>query len=265
MFKNIILYPSGKGQLKKGLEKTPDILKLLISKEKQIYNSIITNNLFDDLFNLYSINSRINDTKINIGGDHSMSISTVQDSLNKNPETKVIWIDAHPDINTKLSSKTKNYHGMPLSILTGLDKNSPLIFQKHVLPFNNLLYIGIRDIDPFEKSIINTYSIQKITVDDLNYKEDMEDIKLKLNQFIGNSPVHLSFDVDCLDPYILPCTGTKVKKGLGLFYTRFVLDIILKHKVTSIDLTELNLSLGNIYDREKSLKNILFLFKDIIF
>jgi hypothetical protein len=51
MFKNIILYPSGKGQLKKGLEKTPDILKLLISKEKQIYNSIITNNLFDDLFN----------------------------------------------------------------------------------------------------------------------------------------------------------------------------------------------------------------------
>ena len=168
MFKNIIFFAGGKGQLKKGLEYTPDILKLLIPKNKEIHNSIITTNIYEDLSNLYDLNNKINDKKINIGGDHSMSISTVQDSLFRNPNVKLIWIDAHPDINTRISSTTKNYHGMPLSILTGIDRYSPLVFQKNILPFNNLLYIGIRDIEPFEKHIIDKYTIQNIKQHYLN-------------------------------------------------------------------------------------------------
>ena len=94
--------------------------------------------------------------KINIGGDHSMAIATVADSLNRVPpgKLKVIWFDAHPDINTYKSSISKNYHGMPLGYLTGLCKSHYFPFITNYLNFENLLYIGIRDIDEYEKKII---------------------------------------------------------------------------------------------------------------
>ena len=76
-----------------------------------------------------------------------MAISTVDSSLNKYKDLKVIWIDAHPDINSFKSSKTKNFHGMPLSFLTGMDYNPKFNFIKNILPIKNILYIGIRKIN----------------------------------------------------------------------------------------------------------------------
>ena len=73
-----------------------------------------------------------------------MSIATVADTLNRNPNAKVIWIDAHADINTPDSSISKNLHGMPLAFLTGLTSPKELLnytFIKNQLRFNNLLYI----------------------------------------------------------------------------------------------------------------------------
>ena len=70
---------------------------------------------------LYQTNKSISGKRINIGGDHSMAIASVADSLQKYNDLKVIWIDAHPDINTRKSSSTQNYHGMPLAFLSGLD------------------------------------------------------------------------------------------------------------------------------------------------
>ena len=71
-----------------------------------------------------------------IGGDHSMSIASVAYTLNRDPNAKVLWIDAHADINTYNSSTTKNLHGMPLSFITGLDYIGQLDNYKKNLPLS---------------------------------------------------------------------------------------------------------------------------------
>lgn len=264
MFKNFILYSSKSGQIKRGVEKTPNILRFLLPKidNFNILDTSINNNLHLDLYTLYNNNNSVKYPKVNIGGDHSMSIATIQDSLLKYPDIKVIWIDAHPDINTSKSSKTNNYHGMPLALLTGLENDPSLSFQQNLLPFKNILYIGIRDIDPFEKYVIERYNINYISINDFI---NIEKVVSKIKEFVNNSPIHVSFDVDSIDPKFIPCTGTPVENGLGLFQCRVIFETIFKEKVINVDLTELNLSLGTLYDKEKSIQNLTYLFKNIIF
>ncbi len=173
-----------------------------------------------------------------------MSIATVAYSLNKVYDLKVLWFDAHADINTTYSSNTNNFHGMPLGFLTGLDYNKNISFIKNYLKFSNLLYIGIRELDDFELNIIDSCNIKYITCKEVN--ENPEIALLKINQFIGNDSFHLSFDVDCMDPSIISSTGTPVDNGLKLPQTKFIVDKLMeKNTLINMDLTELNLDIGN--------------------
>ena len=119
MFKNIVLFSHKNGQMKSGVEKTPFILRTYIRNNSKVLTTKIEDNLYNNLNNLYYDNSKLKQPILTIGGDHSMSIATVADSLQKyNQDLKVIWVDAHCDLNTYDSSPSKNYHGMPLSILS---------------------------------------------------------------------------------------------------------------------------------------------------
>ena len=149
-------------------------------------------------------------------------------------------------------------HGTPLSFLTGLDYDNDFKFISNKLKFDNLLYVGLRELDHFEEEVIKTYNINTISCEDIN--TNTESSIEKINDFIGNSPTHVSFDVDCLDPSIINCTGTKVKDGMLLEPTKQVLDNILDTNVVSIDITELNLTLGTRHDKETSLNNTIYLF-----
>ncbi len=264
MFKNVIMFPSRLGQLKYGVEKTPHFLKPLIRKDIYIRNSFVKeDNLSYNLYNLFLENSYICGRKVNIGGDHSMSIATVAESLRVCHNLKVIWVDAHCDINTYEASETKNYHGMPLSFLTGLDDDKLFSFTKNKLDTSNLLYIGIRDIDPFERMILNEYKIKYISSKDINTKTE-ECIKL-VNEFVKNDKVHLSFDVDGLDPEVMPSTGTSSPGGIQLEPCKKLLDNMLNRNLISVDITELNLDIGTVEDKSKSLVNLTYLFKNYIF
>jgi arginase len=265
MFRNIIYFAHFLGQSKLGVEKTPDLLYNYIHTDK--YNFFVktnNNNFIYNINNLYTKNKNIYESKINIGGDHSMAIATVSDSLNKYPDTKVLWFDAHPDINTYDESESKNFHGMPLAYLTGLDNNVNFPFIKNKLKFKNLLYIGIRDIDPFEKKIIEDNNIKYINCNDFNnnFNECFEIIK----DFIDNSNIHISFDVDSLDPSYMHSTGTRSDDGLNLVFVKKCLDELYNmHEnnqifINNIDITELNLNIGTYNQQYKSLHNILYLF-----
>lgn len=252
---NYILYSGMRGQLKKGVENAPEIIRPYL-KSKKIYRSAQGNSLYKDLYNLYKINSKIRGQRINIGGDHSMSIASVAYSLNKVHNLKLIWFDAHADINTTYSSYTNNYHGMPLGFLTGLDNISYFPFIRNTLKFKNILYVGIRDLDDFELEIIDRCNISFITKKEVN--TDPHIAALKIKQFIGDDSFHLSFDVDCMDPSIISSTGTPVKNGLLLEPTKIILDkLMTKKTMINMDITELNFKVGN---KEKSLENTLKLF-----
>jgi arginase len=244
MLKNIILFPHKLGQLKNGVEKTPKLLNCLLKNKNNnfYYVKCGSTNMYSNLLNLYNMNDKINEPKINIGGDHSMSIATVANSLNKNKDLKVIWFDAHADINTRQSSLTNNYHGMGLSFLTGLDKDKKFNYIDKLLPFKNLLYIGVRDVDKFEQNIINEHNLNIITVN--NIRNDLDKSIKQINNFIGNNKIHISFDVDVMDPSVVYSTGTPVDNGLLLDETIEIFNKLNDKNLVNMDLTELNLNIG---------------------
>ena len=261
MFKNVILFPHKFGQLKKGVDKAPLLLKKYI--KPNIINTPVVDNLETNLKNLYLENQKIEGNRINIGGDHSMSIATVADSLSKYNKLKVVWMDAHADINTYEKSLSKNVHGMPLAVLTNLEKNKNWKFNESILKFSDILYIGIRDLDPFEEEIINKHNIKFLTVDDIHY--DYQRSNMMIKDFIKDDPIHLSFDVDVLDRKIMPSTGTIVDDGLELKPCKQLLNNLLNNNLVSVDIVEFNPEIGDSKDVDKSLKTVLNLFDNYIF
>lgn len=244
------------GQLKHGVDLSPillkDFMKLQNTTSVKCNYSLETN-----LHRLYKKNVRTFGKRINIGGDHSMSLATVAYTLNKYPDSKVVWFDAHPDINTSFSSKTQNIHGMPLGFLTGLDYYEGFSFIENLLPFQNLLYVGLRDIDRYEQNILNTCNIEQITSEEVN--KNPAKVINTIKDFIDDNTFHLSFDVDCMDPSIMSSTGTPVENGILLKPMKKVLRNIMNNdKMVNMDITELNLELG---DNHSSLNNFLHLFK----
>ena len=267
MFNRIILFSNRLGQRKIGVEKTPNRVKQFLDNNNNFYEikcrkkpTLI--NLSKNLQKLYTVNSNIHYPKVNIGGDHSMAIATIADSLNKYPDLKVLWFDAHADINTISSSCTKNYHGMPLSFLTGLDYYKKFNFINNKLLFNRLLYVGIRDIDNYEKKVIESHKIKYISVNEI--RTDIIRSTYKVLDFMGDNPVHVSFDVDVMDPIIIASTGTRVKNGLYFDETKYILDMIKDKNIVNMDITELNLDIGNNNQKFKSLTNTLNLFENYI-
>jgi arginase len=91
---------------------------------------------------------KTNTKTLNIGGDHTMGLGTISAFLEcfQDKEKMIIWIDAHADVNTRKASESGHYHGMPVAFLLGLDKD-----EKFPKP-EQLIYVGLRDVDPFEKN-----------------------------------------------------------------------------------------------------------------
>ncbi len=265
MFKNLLLYPCGIGQLKWGLNMSPIYLNQMLCKQSHIISRVNTlehNTIQDNLKNLYKSVIAIKDPVLTIGGDHSQSIATVQGSLLKDPTTKVVWIDAHADINTYNSSLTKNIHGIPLSVLTGLEETLDFTYNNRLLDFSNLFYVGIRDLDEYEENILQEKNISHVTSKDIhiNFSESMD----KISNFISDSPLHVSLDVDVLDPHFMYCTGTKVENGLTIKQLDAILKLLKYNNIVGMDLTELNLYIGNKKQKNESLKNFSYLLKDYV-
>jgi len=246
MLKNIITFPHHLGQGLKGVDKgaIQYCNHLQDTNPYKIFNTVNVDcgkNLFQNMQNLYNANRQISNQefRLNIGGDHSMALGTVAYSLNQIPQSKVVWMDAHADINTYDASESKNYHGMPLAFLTGLDKSKDFPFIKRTLPFDRLFYVGLRSIDPFEEEILDKYNIKYFLSEQVNSDPDF--CNAKLNEFLDNSPFHFSFDVDCFDPEIVPHTGTTVNCGIERTQGISVIHNLLKKKTLfNMDLTEIN-------------------------
>ena len=260
--RNIILCSSFAGQLKKGVKNFPSFAKSIINPKYKIIDAGLDNenNIFKNSQKIYDTCSQ-HAKPINIGGDHSITIATGASSLNEHKDVKFIWIDAHTDINTYESSTTKNYHGMPLSFLTGIDKNHSFSFIKNYLPFENLYYIGIRDVDPYEWRVLSTRKINYAVACEVN-KNPMVFYR-RLSKFIDGAPIHISFDVDALDPSYISSTGTPVPKGLEMYATKFILDNLLKHEnVVGMDIVEMNLDI-NTENSNESVQNLKYLLPSV--
>jgi arginase len=209
--------------------------------------------LLYDCKKIYKTNLQLQnkyDLLLNLGGDHSMSIGSVTASLEKyKDELKVIWIDAHADLNTIESSKSKNFHGMPVNFLMNIEKNLPEWITQHQLHPEQILYIGLRDLDPYEIDIIKYYGIDYITMDLI--REHGLNTWLECVDNYPFSKVHLSLDIDGIDPVFCPSTGTPVTDGLNIEH---IITIINHYhsKMVSMDLVEFNPLIGKEEDIVKT-------------
>ncbi len=184
---------------------------------------------------------------INWGGDHSISISTVAGFLNQNPDGYVLWIDAHADLNIPEESLSGNLHGMPISILMNLNNLASKKFPwiKNFLDPSRIIYLGLRDLDTFEIEILKDLRIKSYSTKDL-IERGMLNIAREILSYVNNKPVHISFDIDSMDPRLAPSTGLPVKNGLSNFDLIILANFIFNQiHIVSVDIAEVNPELGN--------------------
>lgn len=147
-------------------------------------------------------------------------MGTIAGTLSKYPDATVIWVDAHADINTPTTTPSGNIHGMPMSFLLGLQGCSDIeqfswiqkgrtepIFKPH-----NLVYIGLRDVDVGEKQLLRNNGIKAFSMHEVDKFGIGKVVEMALDHVNPHrdKPIHLTFDVDALDPSVAPSTGTPV-------------------------------------------------------
>ena len=174
-----------------------------------------------------------------------MGSATIHAGLKKNPGLKVVWVDAHADFVNPFLKNTEgqNYHGMPLSHISGVHKLPGFDWMDLKIPFENLVLIGIRDIDADEYISLQKHKVKVFTmshVDKLGIGEVMSQTFKYLDP-TNNSPFHISFDLDSVDPYIVNQTGTVFRDGLNHREAcHIVKRIVNERHLVSMDITELN-------------------------
>ncbi len=183
-----------------------------------------------------------------LGGDHSLAMGSITGisryQIEKNKILGVLWIDAHGDYNTPETTPSGNLHGMPLAIINGLgdERFLPLCSpgQPTVLPQNTVL-IGTRDLDPGERDLLRTQNVNVLTMMHLD-QHGVDHCVHRALAFLENCDfIHVSLDMDCLDPSVAPGVGTPVGGGLTLREAHYILERLAETgKVCSLDLVEVN-------------------------
>mmetsp|Transcript_9667 Transcript_9667/g.9326 ORF Transcript_9667/g.9326 Transcript_9667/m.9326 type:complete len:393 (-) Transcript_9667:185-1363(-) len=197
-----------------------------------------------------------------LGGDHSIAIGTLAGILRVRPNIGVIWVDAHADLHTPETSESGNMHGMPVGLLMeGLANDChsfPGLEWLHTSPNGKLqprlspdsiVYIGLRDVDAAERDIIRQNNIKAFTmhdVDNVGIGKVMEMALAHLLDGKPDRPIHLSYDIDAVDPMLAPATGTTVRGGLNYRDAHFVAETVaMSGALTSIEIVELNPTLSD--------------------
>ena len=176
-----------------------------------------------------------------LGGDHSMSIGTVSSIAHE--KLGVIWFDAHADINTPFSSPSGNIHGMPVAALLG-DGPSELTdigYKGAKLQASQIVMVGTRDVDDGERKRLAKGDIRVYTMRDIDEK-GMAKIGYEILEYFKDmTQIHLSLDLDGLDPIHAPGVGTPVSGGISYREAHLLMEILAdSQKVHSMDVVEVN-------------------------
>lgn len=191
-----------------------------------------------------------------LGGDHSIGIGSLAGLLRARPETGVLWIDAHADLNTPETTGSGNLHGMPVGLLMdGLDcdysrypglewlENGPRLQP------DSIVYVGLRDVDTPEREAIHNLGIQAYTMHDIDRYGIGAVMEMALSHLLKKNPhrrLHLSYDIDAIDPLHAPATGTAVRGGLTFREAHFVAEFVAQNgNLASADMVELNHTLSD--------------------
>ncbi len=206
------------------------------------------------------------DTPVLIAGDHSISMASVAATSAHFPELGVIWIDAHADINTEKTTPSGNIHGMPLASLLGL--GSPQLtsisggtIEHPLIKPENLVYLGLRDLDPGELKLLRDYPIKTYWYDEIK-ERGLDAVLQELKEIWQVKNIHVSLDFDSLDPELMPGVSVPVPEGFKPAEVAEILHFLEKnYDCRAFDFVEYNASCDI---ENQTLENAVFLIKKIL-
>lgn len=182
---------------------------------------------------------------ITLGGDHSVTIASALASAKKYDRIGLIWIDAHADYNTGKTTVTGNIHGLPCATVTGYEYTDQLrgFFDGNTIDPRRTVIIGARSIDPWEEDNIKYSGVTVFTTEDIKTKGIKaiieEAFQIATEKTKG---VHVSYDLDIIDPDIAPGVSVPEVDGLNEQEAMDLLQEVLNHvnDITSFDIVEFN-------------------------
>jgi arginase len=202
--------------------------------------------------NIYDLGSRCvesDEFALFLGGDHSISIGTVAAAA-RHEHVGLVWVDAHGDFNTPETSPSGNIHGMPLAVLVG-DGEPDLVDLGHPGPKvrpDNVVLIGLRDLDPGERERLTRSDVTIFTMRHVDEMGMAAVVRLALDKLAHLPSIHVSLDMDSLDPGLAPGVGTQVPGGLSYREAHLLMEILGDSgRANSLDVVEINpiLDAGN--------------------
>jgi arginase len=175
-----------------------------------------------------------------LGGDHSIALGTIAGALERPEKLGVLWVDTHGDFNTPETSPSGNVHGMVVAALMGRCP-PPLIIGSQRLRPEQIVMIGTRELDPDERRALRESGIRVMTMRDIDENGMAEVVRTALDGFRDASLIHVSFDMDSLDPTVAPGVGTPVPGGLTIREAHLLMEILADDsRVCSLDIVEVN-------------------------
>ncbi len=175
-----------------------------------------------------------------LGGDHSISIGTISAALARPERIGVLWIDAHGDFNTPRTTPSGNVHGMVVTSLMGLGPEALNIGVRRLQP-DQIVQIGIRDLDPEEKTALHSSGVKVLTMRHIDENGMAKVVHAALNALGGVETIHVSLDMDSLDPQEAPGVGTPVSGGLTYREAHLLMEMLADDgRVRSLDIVEVN-------------------------
>jgi arginase len=184
-----------------------------------------------------------------LGGDHSVALGTLGGLARASGKGGVLWLDAHGDLNRPGTSPTGNVHGMPLAAALGLGGAE---FESEAYPLpalerSRVALFGVRSLDPAERGLLAELDALVFTMSDLDRVGVEPAMREALEHVAGPGFVHVSLDLDVLDPEVAPGVGTPVRGGLSYREAHLALELVAESGlVRSFDVVEVN----PILDRE---------------
>jgi arginase len=179
-----------------------------------------------------------------LGGDHSLSIGSLAGASSLG-RLGVLWIDAHADINTPATSPSGHVHGMPVAAALGYGAPAVVnVGHRFDVSLDDIVYIGLRDVDPGEQALLKQSAALCLTMEHVDEMGMAAVIRAAFRRLAerGVDAVHVSFDLDVLDPTVMPGTGTTVDGGLTFREARLLARALQETdlSVVSLDIVELN-------------------------
>jgi arginase len=195
--------------------------------------------------------SRAGGLPLVLGGDHSVALGTLGGLASVHGTGGVLWIDAHADINTPETSPSGNVHGMPLAAALGLAGEA---FESEAWPLpaldaRRVALLGLRQADTGERKLLREAGVRVFTMSEIDRIGVERAMREALDHVAGGGFVHVSLDMDALDPEVAPGVGTPVRGGLTYREAHLALELVAESGVAgSLEVVEVN----PILDRENT-------------